>query len=195
VRLVSARDCGGASLRGRLAVSTPGKRYNVAVAARETERYFAEDVANARDFLRGAAGGGGASALDRLRADLDDAWPAGCSAHRDADGRPHHVGLGRVMAGPTRWEAGFVHVDELGPLARGRGTFSANASRSGVAGALRGARARIFARETRRSVARRGRGRAGTCGRRPAAATSRSGPSRRGAAGTFTGTRGRSRGS
>ena len=42
-----------------------------------------------------------AAALDRLRCDLDDAWPGGCSAKRMAGPR-HHIGLGRVMAGAAR---------------------------------------------------------------------------------------------
>lgn len=100
-----------------------GTPFNVAVASQDTERYFTEDVPSAKAWLRGLPGG---AALDRLRGDLDDAWPRGCSAKKDAEGRPHHVGLGRVMAGPTVWDQGFIHVDELAPLSPTRGHFSAN---------------------------------------------------------------------
>ena len=100
-----------------------GTPYNVAVSTNDTERYFAEDVPNAKKWVRSLPGG---DALDRLRCDLDDAWPGGCSSKKNAEGRAHHVGLGRVMAGPTQWSQGFVHVDELAPMSPAKGHFSAN---------------------------------------------------------------------
>ena len=117
----------------RVRPATAGEfvRYNMAVASGATEAYFESDVASASAFLRRACSGdgtdaSGGSVLDRLRSELDDHWAHGCSAHRDDRGRPHHAGLGRVMAGPTRFEEGFVHVDELAAVSRSRGSFSAN---------------------------------------------------------------------
>ena len=52
-----------------------GTPYNMCVASGDTERYFAEDVPNAKKWVRSLPGG---DALDRLRCDLDDAWPGGC---------------------------------------------------------------------------------------------------------------------
>jgi hypothetical protein len=59
--------------------------------------------------------------LDQLRLELDEVWPqgAGLASHRGG-------GLPRIMMGPTRWKRGFVHVDELAPLSKQRGLFSAN---------------------------------------------------------------------
>ena len=77
-----------------------GTPYNMAVSTNDTE-CFAEDVP-AKKWVRVCQGG---DALDRLRCDLDDAWPGGCSAKKDGEGRAHHIGLGRVMAGPAQWSA------------------------------------------------------------------------------------------
>ncbi|KAJ8613234.1 hypothetical protein CTAYLR_004527 [Chrysophaeum taylorii] len=87
---------------------------------------FGDDYHNtvepATRALRDLCGGGGfASPLDRLRADLDDVW--GARVARDK-GKPAHAGLGRVMRGPSR--GGLVHVDDLAPLRKDRGLFSAN---------------------------------------------------------------------
>lgn len=103
--------------------SAIGVPYNVAVGSGCMAEYH-QGVAYVTARLRELSGGF-ASPLDRLRCDLDDAWPKGCSVNRDA-GRPMHPGLPRIMRGPTRWTEGFVHVDELAPLQQDHGLFSAN---------------------------------------------------------------------
>ena len=67
------------------------------------------------------------SPLDRLRLELDEAWPAGATLLKDqATGLPFLPGIGRIMEGPTRWADGFCHVDDLAPMGSSGGLFSAN---------------------------------------------------------------------
>lgn len=82
--------------------------------------------------------------LDQLRLELDEVWPHGATLARRRDGSARSSssstttpttqtstctmggGLPRIMMGPTRWAKGFVHVDEMAPLSKSSGLFSAN---------------------------------------------------------------------
>jgi hypothetical protein len=59
--------------------------------------------------------------LDQLRLELDELWPHGAGVAGQRGG-----GLPRIMLAPTRWKRGFVHVDEMAPLSKHHGLFSAN---------------------------------------------------------------------
>lgn len=116
--LESVRNWSVSSSRGLESsdVGTVGLPFNMATG----DEYHAS-VAAATATLRDLCGG--PTPLDQLRASLDDFW--GASVRR-RDGRPMHAGLARVMRGPTRWRDGFVHVDELAPIKKMQGVFSAN---------------------------------------------------------------------
>jgi len=67
------------------------------------------------------------SPLDKLRLELDECWSKGATLLKDTKtGLPYLPGIGRIMNGPTQWTDGFVHVDELSPLDKTSGLFSAN---------------------------------------------------------------------
>ena len=101
-------------------VATP---FNVATKGGDeaVDRYFR----TSRQVMRSLRPDGGLSPLDKLRLELDEAWPGGaCVSKRD--GRPFLAGLPRLMKGPTRWLQGFCHVDDISPARPMRGLFSAN---------------------------------------------------------------------
>ena len=54
--------------------------------------------------------------LDKLRLDLDELHPSGCTIKKSPSGRPFNPGLPRITQGPTRWRSGFIHVDDLSPM-------------------------------------------------------------------------------
>ena len=65
--------------------------------------------------------------IDQLRLELDEVWPEGATVAKDkATGRAHMAGIGRIVHGPTQWERGFCHADDLGVMSVSSGTFSAN---------------------------------------------------------------------
>lgn len=118
-------------------VSTLGKHlpYNVILSSSNpdaVDEYFRGAAEEMRE-RRSKQDGGSAREpslwpLDKLRLELDEAWPSGAGLAREPHGRrrPFGGGLARVMVGPTRWRKGFIHVDELAPLSPQRGLFSAN---------------------------------------------------------------------
>ena len=134
---------------GTLGEHTP---YNVAVtkdnnssSRNEThsavDEYFAGVQREFQSRRKGISKGDGSDAtnyyqlwpLDKLRLELEEAWPAGAGLARETKQkgnnlltRPFGGGLPRIMHGPTRWKRGFIHVDEMGPLNENRGLFSAN---------------------------------------------------------------------
>jgi len=90
-------------------------------------RYFNEAAPLSRE-IRAAAQG--LAPLDRLRLDLDEAWPAGARVAR-YKGLRRGLGLARVMTPGGLFEGiakteGMVHVDTLPLQTRGAGRFSAN---------------------------------------------------------------------
>ena len=64
--------------------------------------------------------------LDKLRLELDEAWPNGASLARNDMQRCFGAGLPRIIQGPTRWKNGFIHIDDFSPLSKNNGLFSAN---------------------------------------------------------------------
>lgn len=105
-----------------------GIPFGLAVRSRESfVRYFQEAAPLGRE-MRTAAGG--LSPIDRLRLDLDEAWPKGARIARFR-GLRRALGLARVMTptglfdGVAKTE-GMVHVDTLPVQKKGAGRFSAN---------------------------------------------------------------------
>jgi hypothetical protein len=113
-------------------VTTLGEHvpYNVATALNDTEAYFEGVQREFRQRRKQQQLNPLPTLwpLDQLRLELDEAWPQGAGLARESKGqkRPFGGGLPRVMLGPTRWNKGFVHVDEMGPLNEQQGLFSAN---------------------------------------------------------------------
>lgn len=105
-----------------------GIPFGLAVRSREDfVRYFQEAGPLARE-MRTAAGG--LSPIDRLRLDLDEAWPKGARIARFR-GLRRALGLARVMTPTGLFEGvakteGMVHVDTLPVQKKGAGRFSAN---------------------------------------------------------------------
>eukprot|EP00956_Cyclotella_meneghiniana_P015320 scaffold23368_cov71-Cyclotella_meneghiniana.AAC.3 len=125
---------------GTLGEHTP---YNVAVAQSAVDEYFEgvqrELQSRRRRRRRTSIQDNNSSdyyqlwPLDKLRLELEESWPSGAGLARETkqtgdnqQPRSFGGGLPRVMFGPTRWKRGFVHVDEMGPLNKDRGLFSAN---------------------------------------------------------------------
>ena len=111
--------------------------FNVASSRKEVDAYFegAQREMKARRMKRIQDEEGGTSyevpqlwPLDKLRLELDEAWPSGAGLAREGTkgGRAFGGGLPRVMLGPSRWKRGYIHVDELAPLSPSYGLFSAN---------------------------------------------------------------------
>ncbi len=66
--------------------------------------------------------------MDKLRLELDEAWPGGARVARDAStGRPLLAGAGRIMHPRGSHDPGFCHVDDIAVMGDGAsGVFSAN---------------------------------------------------------------------
>jgi hypothetical protein len=114
-------------------VSTLGHHapYNVASASGKQEdfnAYFDGVQAELVERRKSEDGRPALWPLDKFRLELDEAWTSGAGLAREPKGqfRPFGGGLPRVMIGPTRWQRGFIHVDEMGPLSKKQGLFSAN---------------------------------------------------------------------
>ncbi|KAL9179788.1 hypothetical protein ACHAXT_007758 [Thalassiosira profunda] len=112
--------------------------YNVAVQSGKSDDYFEGVQREFRSRRRSSGSDDGYQLwpLDKLRLELEEAWPSGAGLARETatdtkhnsqqHPRPFGGGLPRIMRGPTRWKRGFIHVDELGPLNASKGLFSAN---------------------------------------------------------------------
>lgn len=108
--------------------------YNVAVANGRIDNYFAnvryemESRRRIEDEFGNERQKPQLWPLDLLRLTLDEAWVSGAGLARDPSNKQRFFGGGlpRIMQGPTRWKLGYVHVDEMLPLNKKEGLFSAN---------------------------------------------------------------------
>jgi hypothetical protein len=98
-------------------VSSIGVPYNVALGKGPAaiDEYFRTAQAAVKSMREPLAAGAGPllSPIDQLRLELDELWPDGVGITKDKHGRLFLPGLARIMKGPTRHTAGFVHVDDM----------------------------------------------------------------------------------
>lgn len=105
-----------------------GVPFGLAVKSRDDfVKYFNQAGPLAREIR---AASKGLAPLDRLRLDLDEAWPAGARVAR-YKGLRRGLGLARVMTPSGLFDGiakteGMVHVDTLPVQKKGTGRFSAN---------------------------------------------------------------------
>jgi hypothetical protein len=98
-------------------VSSVGVPYNVALGKGPAaiDEYFRTAQAAVKSMREPLSAGAGPllSPIDQLRLELDELWPDGACVTKDKQGRLFLPGLARIMKGPTRHTAGFVHVDDM----------------------------------------------------------------------------------
>lgn len=98
-------------------VSSIGVPYNVALGKGPAaiDEYFKTAQAAVKSMREPLSAGAGPllSPIDQLRLELDELWPDGACVTKDKQGKLFLPGLARIMKGPTRHTAGFVHVDDM----------------------------------------------------------------------------------